>query len=514
MNQENRIIVTLCLLLLPLYSCSMLSSMMAYTVTLNKDIPLSQQITWANTTYIVKNDLDLRGEKLNIPAGCTLKLVGGCLRNGSLKGNSTVVALDDDYLAFDDVILSGSFNAKTFPINAYKTNKLDYFYGFLKAFSGTELYLTGDYSVTEYLGQSDGATPQNLYIDGKGHKMRLYSFGAYKVDDCRIKDITIEATHNITPKNKWKSDRFNFGIVGSFDHSSLKLQNVTFVKVTEFAYIRGFKNLEIKNCKEDGSYFFVYDCDNVSFHNNEIVNAANGYYSIGRMTEKGQVKIYDNVFRNISGGGAILSGGLKYNVSICDNVFDQVGGGGAMKSCINIHPQGTILVSNNRIVVNKGASSLDIDAARVHLFSDATMVTVRDNVIENIYGDESVHGMALVGLAKLYVKNNTICNQKFFFWDTPYMEFTGNTVTFSSDLGNGSEIGSMSTNEITEKKNYQHIYKHNVYNLPATKGTAHIRYQSKVPVRIIGKGNTYSNTVDYVDQHKMIAPKGDIKIYK
>lgn len=514
MNLKYRIIVIICLLLAPFCSCSVLSSMMVYTVTLSKNAPLPQQITQANTTYIIKQDFDLRGTTLNIPAGCTLKFDGGSLRNGNLKGNGTVVALDNDHPALDDVILSGSFSAKSFPINAYKTNKLDYFYGFLEAFSGTELYLTGDYSVTEYLGQSDGATPQRLYIDGKGHRLTLYSFGAYKVDDGCMKDITIEATNNITPKNKWKSDKFNFGIVGSSERSSLSLQNVTFVKATGYAYIRGFKNLEIKNCKEDGSYFFVYDCDNVNFSNNEIVNAANGYYSIGRMTEKGQVKIYDNVFSNISGGGAILSGGLKYNVSICDNVFDHVGGGEAMKSCINIHPRGTIFISGNRIVANKGASSLDIDAARSEYYSDGTTVTVRDNVIENVPGDESVHGMALVGLSKLYVKNNTIYNQKFYFWDTPYMEFTGNTVTFTSDLGSSAEIGSMSTHETTEKKDYQHIYKNNVYNLPASKGAAHIRYQSKAPVKVIGKGNTYSNSVDFVDQYKKIKSTGDIKIYK
>ena len=514
MNFKNRIGVVVCLLLFSLCSCSVLSNMMAYTVTLNKNIPLSQQFTRANTTYIVNQDFDLRSSTLNVPTGSTLLFKGGSLKNGTLAGNNTAVTLDGKKPVFEEVMLTGSFKAKEFPINAYQTNKLDYFYNFLEAFSGTELYLTGDYQVSDYLGQSDGATPHSLHIDGKGYKLTLYSFGAYKVGDCVIKDITIESTHNITPKNKWKSDSFYFGIVGDFDRSTLKLDNVTFTKETRFAYFRCFKDFEIKNCKEEGSYFFVYDCNNVSFHNNEIVNAANGYYSIGRMTEEGQVKIYDNVFRNISGGGAILSGGLKYNVSICNNVFAHVGGGGAMKSCINIHPRGTIVVSNNRIVANKGASSLDIDAARAELYDDMTIVTVKDNVIENEPGDASVHAMALVGLAKLYVKNNAISNQKFYFWDTPYMEFTGNTVTFTSDLGNSAEIGSMSTHETTEKKAYQHIYKNNDYQLPAAKGTVHIRYQSKAPVKIIGKGNTYSNPVDFVDQYKRFEASGDIKIYK
>ena len=272
--------------------------------------------------------------------------------------------------------------------------------------------------------------------------------------------------------------------------------------------------MEVSDCKENGSYFFVYDCNDVDFHSNSVVNAANGYYSIGKMTEEGHVRIYDNTFRNISGGGVILSGGLKYNVSITGNVLEKVGGGGAMKSCINIHPRGTILVRNNRIVANQGATSLDIDAARVEMYSDATSVSVENNTIDCDEGDNSMHSLALVGLARLYFRNNTVKNQKFFFWDTPYMEFFDNTITFTADLGKSAEIGSMSTHETTEDKDYQHIYRNNVYNLPSSKGVAHIRYQSKVPVRIEGKNNTYSNPVGFVDQYKKFEASGDIKIYK
>ena len=483
-----------------------------YTLKINQTF--KQQLTHRNTAYIICQDYNLQGESVTIPEGCSLVFEGGSISNGTLTGNDTYVELRQETPAFNDVLLSGSFVAHKFPINAYSTNKLDYFNSFLQAFSGVELYLTEDYSATEYLGQSDGATPQSLYIDGKGHKLTLYSFGANKMSDCSLKDITIEATHNITPKNKWKSDKFNFGIVGSFDNSTILLDNVTFTNETGFAYFRGFKNLEIKNCKEDGSYFFVYDCNNVSFHNNEIVNAANGYYSIGRMTEEGQVKIYDNVFRNISGGGAILSGGLKYNVSICNNVFDRVGSGGAMKSCINIHPRGTIVVSNNRISANEGASSLDIDAARVELYDDATKVTVKNNVIERAAGGESLNGVALVGLAKLYFKNNKITNQRFSFWDTPYMEFTGNTVTFTEGFDKNTDIGAMTTHETTANKQYLHIYKKNVFVIPEAKGSVRFKYQSKEPVQIVGKRNKFSRPVEFMDQNKSLEASGDIQIKK
>lgn len=495
-----RIVAIIILMISSFCSCGVTSNIMA--------------ITQENKVYVIKQDWNLKGETLSLPKGCTLKFKGGCISNGTLIGNGTVVKAEKDGYVFNDVKLKGSFTSIRFPINAYNTNKLDYFYSFLKAFSGTDLYLTGDYSATEYLGEADGTTPESVKIDGKGHKLTLYSFGAYKVKQCILKNITIECNNNIDPKNKWKSDKFKFGVVGNFVSSSLVLSNVTFSKETDFAYIRGFQSLEISQCKEDGSYFFVYDCNNVSFHNNSIENADNGYYSIGKMTEAGQVKIYDNTFRNIPGGGVILSGGLKYNASVTGNVLENVGGGGAMKSCINIHPRGTIVVRDNKITANKGAVTLDIDAARAEYYSDATSVTVENNMIGSVEDDATLHGMALVGIAKLYVKNNTIKNQHFYFWDTPYMEFTDNTVSFSAGFDKSTEIGTMSTHETTETKEYNHIYRNNVFNIPYTKGTVHFRYQSKVPVKVIGEGNTYSKPVEFVDQNKKFKATGDIKIYK
>lgn len=483
-------------------------------VQLNNHLPLSRQLIQGNTVYVVRGDFDLQGREVVVPAGCTLQFEGGGIRNGCLVGNDTYVDLRQSTPVFKEIQLKGRFKSSEFPINAYVSNKLDYFYGFIQAFSGTKLYMTDDYSVTEYLGTADGATPSSLVIDGRGHKLTLYSFGAYKIDHCSIKNITIDSRNNITPNNKWKTDKFNFGLVGMFETSTLILESVTFTKDCRFAYIRGFKELEVKDCKEDGSYFFVYDCDVVKFYNNCIENAANGYYSIGKQTESGKVEIHDNLFRNITGGCVILSGGVKYNVSIENNVLERVGGGGAMSACINIHPKGLNKVRNNRIVANVGASTLDIDAAREDMFSEQTEVRVEHNEIGNVEGDESVHGMALVGLGKLYFRNNTVKDQRFYFWDTPVMEFSGNTMSYTQGFDANTDIGKMSTHALTEKIEYKHNYKNNVFEIPSAKGYVRFEYLAKAKVRVNGKGNKYSHPVSFVDQYMKFESSGDIKIYK
>lgn len=324
-----------------------------------------------NTTYIIQRDYDLGGKVIKIPKGCKLKFKGGSFRNGTLIGDSTSVFLKQSSPAFENVLLEGSFNAKSFSINAFCSNKLDYFYGFIQAFSGTKLYLTEDYSVMEYMGILDGTKPLNIEIDGNSHKMALYSFGAYNINYCCLKNITIECVTNINPPSKWKNDKFNFGIVGK-KGSSLYLNNVTFTKECGAVYIRGFDKLDIFKCNEIGSYFFIYDCNNVDFYNNTITDAGGGYYSIGKQLETGRIYIHNNKFHNIGGGCVILSGGLKYNVFISNNILDNVGSGSAMQSCLNIHPKGTIKIRNNQIIANQGARTIDIDAARTEYYSDET----------------------------------------------------------------------------------------------------------------------------------------------
>ena len=503
-----------------LYGCSVLnlskqSVSLVRVLSINEGQFFANQVTRENTEYEVEGDFDLEGGIVAIPEGCTLIFKGGSVSNGTLLGNKTLIVREQDEPVFKDVMLKGTFRSSgEFSINAYSSNKLDYFYSFIQAFSGTPLYLSDDYSVTEYEGISDGAMPQSIEIDGRGHKLTLYSLGAYKVLQCKMKNITIECRNNITPRNNWKQDSFTFGIVGSFEKSSLELNNVTFTKECGFAYFRGFKKLEISQCKEDGSYFFIYDCNDVSFHHNIIVNAPMGYYSIGKMTEAGKVKIYNNQFNNINAGGIILTGGLKYNVDISNNVLDQVGSGGATNACINIHPRGTINVSNNMIVANKGAVTLDIDAAKEVFYSNETSVVVDNNIIENVAGDLSLHCLALVGLAQLYVRNNTIKDQVFYFWDTPYMEFCGNTMAYSKGFDKSISIGKMSTHKVTEQMVYQHIFKDNVFDIPYANSYVTFQYLSKAKVRIIGANNTYSKPVNFIDQYKRFEASGDIRIYK
>lgn len=63
---------------------------MGYKV-LNPAMSFSSQVTAANTIYEIKDEFDLNGGSVTIPAGCTLKFNGGSLRNGTINFNYTLL---------------------------------------------------------------------------------------------------------------------------------------------------------------------------------------------------------------------------------------------------------------------------------------------------------------------------------------------------------------------------------------------------------------------------------------
>lgn len=71
---------------------------------LSKGRPFAEQVTKKNTVYIIRNDFDLKGGKVDIPAGCVLKLAGGTVTNGSINLNNTRL---EGVRGFQNVVLKG-----------------------------------------------------------------------------------------------------------------------------------------------------------------------------------------------------------------------------------------------------------------------------------------------------------------------------------------------------------------------------------------------------------------------
>ena len=71
----------------------------------------SNQVRYSDTYYIIKDIIDLRGETVNIPNGCTLKIEGGWLTNGIIIGFDTYIEASPYTIFSNTLQLAGSFVA-------------------------------------------------------------------------------------------------------------------------------------------------------------------------------------------------------------------------------------------------------------------------------------------------------------------------------------------------------------------------------------------------------------------
>ena len=68
-----------------------------------------------NTIYCIKNELNLQGKTLTIPSGCLLFFDGGSFRNGTIRGNNTIVVAEDY-----EIFKHGISTYRAYKSDAYK----------------------------------------------------------------------------------------------------------------------------------------------------------------------------------------------------------------------------------------------------------------------------------------------------------------------------------------------------------------------------------------------------------
>lgn len=81
---------------------------MDYSV-LQKNKAFSAQAISDNTIYEIRNDFDLGGQSIKLPASCILKFEGGKINRGTLTGNNTLIDAPLTTIFGPDVSLSGTW---------------------------------------------------------------------------------------------------------------------------------------------------------------------------------------------------------------------------------------------------------------------------------------------------------------------------------------------------------------------------------------------------------------------
>ena len=61
------------------------------TMMIKVNVPLSSQLIYPDTKYIIKHNFDLENETIELPVNCIIAIDGGLLSNGTLIGNNSII---------------------------------------------------------------------------------------------------------------------------------------------------------------------------------------------------------------------------------------------------------------------------------------------------------------------------------------------------------------------------------------------------------------------------------------
>lgn len=267
----------------------------------------SSKIVNSNIIYVIVSDINLQGETLTIPAGCTLDFQGGSFSNGTIIGNDTKIINNLSYI-FKNVEIQGVWNvsevypewfgakgdgvtddtislqmALDFPVKSYRTVCLL-----------DRVYLIG----TRY-----GDLNVMLFINSNT-TILSNTFGTIKVAD-HLVDSGVEGEHYYTiigPKDEDISYIENVTIKNLiFDHNgSNNLLSIWTSRNNAIRILKG-NNIEIINCEfKDNTglqYIVLGDNTDVGIGECKILNcdfSNSGASILGNTENKDHSSIYYN----------------------------------------------------------------------------------------------------------------------------------------------------------------------------------------------------------------------------
>lgn len=254
-------------------------------IVLNPDLPVSNQIIYPKTEYVVQDAISMNGASVEIPDDCVLLFKNGKLTDGELIGKQTQIKYDG--CVFRNIQISGTWNVPKIKSSMFedigKENVLNNLFALSNDNVVNEIIIyPGEYPVS-FAKDSDNAllltSNTKLMLNGD-IRVKPNAWDSYFVIFIRKKEnVVICGSGSITgdrPSHMGKTGESGHGIrmTGS--------QNIVVEGITlqEFwgdgVYIGGYatsmdvilRNLDIKNCRRQG--ISVVNATGLVVENNEI----------------------------------------------------------------------------------------------------------------------------------------------------------------------------------------------------------------------------------------------------
>lgn len=313
--------------------------------------PLSEQINYANTIYVVKHSIDLGGKRITMPDNCVLQFKRkGKLRNGTIVGSRTIIEAKKKQV-FDgiDISTNGSWNTPVgYPewFGASSDPENDSKLAIQKAIDVSNVCVLSQNYYTSFdtpTGRGDNLEIKAIAIKGKN----LLGLTGNK--------IIIDAKNS----NTERTSVFWVGENVTIDGVDIEYQNVDFsswtgIQAGVYRIMGG--NVTIQNTTLSGSMaawiniFAKSEYKNYIFRNNYIHDCDCGLIIQGNQHRPGEVYDINLLMENnviekekerhsefVSFWGCCNNPGKVFytNVTISGNKFS----GGYYGGCITGHPE-------------------------------------------------------------------------------------------------------------------------------------------------------------------------------
>ncbi len=122
---SNSIVITICCIILVFVFCAipLLSSVKSNVIAFNT--LFDEYKTKVNNRYVIDDTINLNGADVFIPSGICLEFKKGIIRNGTLRGDSTIILSSTNQAIFADIILEGSWKLENISTNLFEKTDIN-----------------------------------------------------------------------------------------------------------------------------------------------------------------------------------------------------------------------------------------------------------------------------------------------------------------------------------------------------------------------------------------------------
>lgn len=305
-----------------------------------------------NVIYKITKDIDLAGETLTIPEGCTLDFQGGSFSNGTIIGNDTRIKAGLEKI-FNYIILEKTFvcdfNIRWFAKSGEDISSIFENLLSITKNGGKIIINKGTYQISASYDYKTPSIIASVEIEGEsGAVLRNIT------DYCITVLNTGKFTQTISPSIRFSNIEFdctNGGGIKSSMGRLLTIQKCTFINYTTHAvYLDSFavstisnNNFENGNANSTAIYLCNGSGDNII--NNNFIRG--GYFGIN-MVDNGGNRIYGNII---------------YSCTYCINMETSTAN------------YGGIIVTNNELESNNSGNAIKIEAKNNNLYHTGDIIS-------------------------------------------------------------------------------------------------------------------------------------------